>query len=162
MKKSFPQTLEIKSISKEGAVFTGYASVFNKPDSTGDIILPGAFAETLRDNYNRNIKLLWQHDPENPIGYLTEIRETIQGLYVEGNIITELPKGMDVYKLINKKVIDGLSIGFEVVDCFYNSDIRYIKKIKLWEVSIVTFPANVHARIDNVELTTHRIDGGRY
>jgi len=129
---------------KEGA-FSGYASVFNVPDSNNDIILPGAFADSFSSV--NEVKMLWQHDTTNPIGTFTVLQETGEGLYVEGELLTSLTKGKEACDLITKGVIDGLSIGFEIVEQFFESGKRYITKVKLWEISIVTFPANHMARI---------------
>jgi uncharacterized protein len=148
MQKYFTKiNIETKSIDETG-MFAGYASMFNVVDSMGDAILPGAFRETLKEN--QSIKLLWQHDATQPIGYFTKIEETLKGLYVEAKILTDLPKGKEAYNLICSGVIDSLSIGFQVEDFFYGNTVRYIKKLKLWEISVVTFPANKDAKITKV------------
>lgn len=128
-------------------VFTGYASVFNCPDLYGDVVLPGAFYQTLKQGSLKDVKLLWQHDAKKPIGVFTKLEETVNGLMVEAKIFTDLRLGREAIKLIELGIVDGLSIGYEIVDSFYAGDIRYIKQAKLWEISIVTFPANKKARI---------------
>ena len=80
----------------------------------------------------------------------TKIEETVTGLLVEGKIFTDLRQGKEANLLLQSGVVDGLSIGYEIVESFYNQDIRYIKQAKLWEISIVTFPANEMARIKDV------------
>ncbi len=154
--------IERKSLDESG-VFAGYASVFNFTDSAGDLILSGAFTETLKEN--RQIKLLWQHDATQPIGIITKISEDTKGLYIEGKIMTDLAKGKEALDLMSLGVIDSLSIGFQVEDFFYNNSVRYIKKLKLWEISIVTFPANIKAKItkvynSNVEKLSQALDRG--
>jgi HK97 family phage prohead protease len=111
--------------------------------------LPSAFSETIKSK--KNVKLLWQHDPKEPIGYFTNITETVHGLFVEGQITLDIARGREVYALIKSGTVDGLSIGFEIIDCFYGGDVRYVKKAKLWEISVVTFPANEEAKVKNIK-----------
>ncbi len=139
--------IERKSLDESGC-FAGYASMFNVVDFVGDIILPGAFKSTIEEK--RPIKLLWQHDNTQPIGIITKITEDTKGLYIEGKIMLELAKGKEAFDLMSLGIIDSLSIGFQVEDFFYHNSIRYIKKLKLWEISIVTFPANIKAKITKV------------
>lgn len=150
MQKFFSKNFEMLSLDEKNAgYFSGYASVFNTVDSQGDIILPGAFAQTLQNQ--KKVKLLWQHDPKEPIGYFTNITETVHGLFVEGQIMLDVARGREVHALVKSGTIDGLSIGFEVVDCFYGGDVRYVKIAKLWEISVVTFPANEGARVKDIK-----------
>jgi hypothetical protein len=138
----------IKSIHGEGE-FSGYASIFNSVDHYDDVILPGAFRESLANA--KQIQLLWQHDPKEPIGSLQVIKETVKGLYVEGRLILGLKRAQEVYLLLQKGIVTGLSIGFEIKESFRAQDIRYIKALKLWEISLVTFPANEQARVGEVK-----------
>lgn len=146
MQKVMCNKLEIKSISDDGS-FSGYASLHNVVDSYNDIILPGAFGGSLDV---ASVKLLWQHDPKSPIGVLTKIEETLTGLYVEAKILTTIEKGREAYELLKASVIDGLSIGFETIEHKLVGEYRYITKLKLWEISVVTFPANDLARVRDV------------
>jgi HK97 family phage prohead protease len=126
--------------------FAGYASIFNVVDYAGDMILPGAFIE----NQVEGIKLLWQHNHQNPIGIIDKAYEDERGLYVEGRIFLDISLGKEAYILIENKVTDHLSIGYEVLDCYYNGDICCITCVDLWEVSIVIFPANKYAEIIDI------------
>ena len=123
--------------------FAGYASVFNVVDYTGDMILPNSFIGNKVDG----VKLLWQHNHQNPIGIVDKAYENEKGLYVEGRIFLSLSLGREAYILIQNKVTDHLSIGYEAVDFYYHGDVRCITKVKLWEVSVVTFPANEFAEV---------------
>ncbi len=141
--------LEIKSINKFGK-FCGYASVFNIVDSYNDIILPTAFKNTIKSkNINSDIKMLWQHDQSKPIGYFEVIKEDSIGLYVEGQILLDIQQGREAYNLIKNKSVNGLSIGYTVKDFEYDTknNTRIIKEIELFEISIVTFPANQYSNI---------------
>ncbi len=146
MQKISNHKLEIKSLSENGN-FSGYASMYSVIDSYNDIILPGAFGSIETAS---SVKLLWQHDPQIPIGVLNKIEETSLGLYIEAKILTTIEKGREAYELLKANIIDGLSIGFETLSYRVVGEYRHITKLKLWEVSVVTFPANEAARISDV------------
>lgn len=141
--------LEIKSLDKIGR-FSGYASVFNIEDSYKDIVIAGAFKNTLKTkNITSDIKLLWQHNQTKPIGYFNLIKEDTIGLYVEGQIMLEVQQGLEAYNLIKSKAVNGLSIGYSVKKFDFNKvkKNRILKEVELFEISIVTFPANEYANI---------------
>ena len=149
--------IEIKSLGNTG-VFTGYASVFGYVDNQLDMILPGAFANTLAEKNNgRDIKLLWQHDAAEPIGCFDTIREDDTGLYVEGRLLLEVQRGREAYNLLKSGVIKGLSIGYNVVssDIDAQSGVRLIEMLDLYEISLVTFPANDLAKVAEVKAYTN-------
>jgi len=151
--RSFP----IKKLSfeehDEYAYFEGYAAVFGNEDLTGDIIEKGAFRKTLSDMKaaNKVIPLLYQHDPDKPIGVIREIYEDNKGLFVKGEINPETEKGKEAYALLKQGALNGLSIGYEVVKSTNRNGKRILTEIKLWEISIVTFPANERANIVRVK-----------
>ena len=70
--------------------FAGYASVFHRVDEGGDIVLPGAFRKSLGLRGKHRIKMLFQHDPKDPVGTWDTIREDDFGLYVEGRLVGEV------------------------------------------------------------------------
>lgn len=148
-RKNYP--MEIKEISDEG-YFSGYGSVFDVVDDWDDVIVRGAFAETLQ---KKTPVMLWQHDSAEPIGVYERIREDEIGLWLEGRLLLDLEKGREAYILLKNRAIRGLSIGFlplawewETRD---NTRVRVLKEIDLWEVSLVTFPANPKAVVDEVK-----------
>lgn len=148
-RKSYP--MEIKEISEEG-YFSGYGSIFDVVDDWDDVIVRGAFAETLQ---NKTPVMLWQHDSAEPIGVYERIREDEIGLWLEGRLLLDIEKGREAHILLKNRVIRGLSIGFlplawewETRD---NTRVRVLKDIDLWEVSLVTFPANPKAVVDEVK-----------
>jgi len=147
-KKATKETVDDNGI-KVG-VIEGYASVFGKLDSYKDTIMNGAFAKTLAER--PNIVILADHRISNPIGITDEAAEDAVGLRVKIHVNLETTDGMNKYKLAKQGAIDGLSIGFEDMDSEYDRDtgIRKIKEIRLWEISMVTFPADNFARIDQV------------
>jgi hypothetical protein len=147
-------TIEHKSFSLELKVdagtrrISGYGAVFGNLDSTNDIIIAGAFAKSIG---RRQIKMLYQHDSDDLLGFWDVVREDSKGLYVEGNI-ANTSLGNDVYELAKAGALDSMSIGYSVDLCEYDSGgTRILKEIDLWEVSLVTFPANEKAVVTGVK-----------
>jgi HK97 family phage prohead protease len=133
------------AIDAEGR-FAGYASVFNKLDSGGDIVLPGAFAKSLAKRRGR-IRLLFQHDPKEPVGTWESLSEDSHGLFVTGRLVPDVPRSDALRRLIGNGALDGLSIGFRTVKASRRDGNRLLHEIDLYEVSIVTFPMMEDARI---------------
>lgn len=154
-KKRLDIPFEIKSVSDTGA-FTGYGSVFGVKDSYSDIVIKGAFANSLNKwkEKGRLPALLWQHKMDEPIGYYTKMVEDDNGLYLEGQLlINDDPLAKRAHAHMKAKSLSGLSIGYILNDYDYDKEKSafILKDIDLWEVSVVTFPANDEARIDNVK-----------
>ncbi len=145
---------ELKALDDEGT-FSGYGSVFKKKDAYSDIVAPGAFANTLAEAEKSGIMpaLLWQHNPTLPIGVWEDMREDKRGLKVTGRLVLETQKGAEAHALMKAGALNGLSIGFETVtsEADEKKRTRTLTEIKLWEVSIVTFPANDAARVQAVK-----------
>jgi hypothetical protein len=137
-------------LTVEGAVVEGYASVFGKRDQGGDTVLAGAYAASLAAlaATGRRVKMLWQHDPREPIGVWDEVREDGHGLWVRGRILTEVAKGAEAAALLKAGAIDGLSIGYRTVRAEKGAPgERKLTELELWEVSLVTFPMLPEARV---------------
>lgn len=145
---------EIKSLDEKGS-FSGYGSVFNEIDSYNERVAKGAFIDSLNalKAKNRMPAMLWQHNSREPIGIYTLMKEDEYGLYVEGTLALKTQRGAEAYELLKMKAISGMSIGYTVDSYEYDkvTDIYTLTKINLWEVSLVTFPANDSARVDNVK-----------
>lgn len=155
--------------------FSGYGAVFNNLDSHGDIIMPGAFAETLPEFLQTGV-IGWQHKWADPIGKPIEAAEDANGLYIKGRI-SETSTGKDALTLLRDDVIKRLSIGYRTIESkwFDTLDslkefaalnamklklddlegvfggVRVLIKVKLYEVSLVTVPANTEAIITGVK-----------
>lgn len=146
---------ELKLVNlDETGTFSGYGSVFDNVDSVGDIIEAGAFTKTLKQFKGgvKKLPILWQHSSAEPIGVYTEMREDESGLFVKGQINLEVQKGKEAYSLLKQGAISGLSIGYYASDYFIDKKgVRIIKEIKLFEISLVTFPANDLARVSDVK-----------
>ncbi|WP_236896873.1 HK97 family phage prohead protease [Devosia sp. SL43] len=126
--------------------FSGYASVFNRVDGGGDIVMPGAFAKSLGKRKDR-IRLLFQHDPKEPVGTWDAIGEDSYGLFVAGRLVPDVPRADALRRLIANGALDGLSIGFRTVKATREGGHRKLWQVDLFEVSIVTFPMMEDARI---------------
>lgn len=145
--------LAVKAVADDG-FFSGYASVFNVVDSQFDIIVPGAFSRSLRERkHGKGVKLLWQHHTDEPIGAFTTIREDANGLYVEGCLLLDVQRGMEAYALLKSGALEGLSIGYSAVSFHYDEQqgVRYLTEVDVWEISLVTFPANPEAGVTFVK-----------
>jgi HK97 family phage prohead protease len=142
--------------------FEGLASVFNVPIDAfvPTVIEPGAFTKTLTERYrNRDalsrVKILFNHNPDVPIGKPLAFEETPEGLKVRAKI-SDTAVGRDVLKLMRDGVLDSMSIGFDPIKFTYEEHSedkqtwRHIQEIRLWDVSVVTFPANAEALISDV------------
>lgn len=146
--------IQLKTIDDAGT-FEGYASVFDFKDYHNDVVCCGAFQEAV-DNFKagKNFpKLLWQHDPKHIIGTWLEIREDDKGLFVKGKLFRESRLGREVYDLLKKGALDGLSIGFQTVKerLDEQTQTRFIEHVILHEISLVTFGANARARVLSVK-----------
>lgn len=146
---------EIKEVQEDG-VFEGFGSVFGNVDSYKEIVAPGAFAETLVawKASGRLPPVLWQHRSGEPIGPHLEMSEQASGLYVKGQLlVNDVQRAKEARALMKAKAVNGLSIGFVTREDSFDrvSGIRTLKKIDLWEVSVVTFPANPAAQITSVK-----------
>jgi uncharacterized protein len=142
----------LAKVSAEGA-FEGYASLFGVVDLGRDLVLPGAFRETLAGRAARAVKLLWQHDPSHPLGVWTDIIEDHRGLKVRGQLDLSVAKAREVHALMRSGAVDGLSIGFKTERSRKDpaTGVRRLEKLDLWEISIVTFPMLPGARVAAVK-----------
>lgn len=142
--------LDVKSLTEEG-VISGYASRFDEVDSYGDIIAKGAFAKSLKKSGPVRVKMLYGHDTQKLVGKWTKLEEDKVGLAATGQIFKNLQLGEETLFLVKEGVLDGLSIGFRIVNSDRQSNgTRIIREIDLMEVSIVAIPALASARITNV------------
>lgn len=144
--------LALDQVDIDGS-FSGYASLFGEVDLGQDIIEPGAFAKSLKARGTSGIRMLWQHDANEPIGVWTVIREDSRGLFVEGRLAKGVPRARDALELMRSGALDGLSVGFRTVRARKETrtGIRRIVEADLWEISVVTFPMLPSARIANVK-----------
>ncbi len=133
--------------------FEGYASVFGVMDLGRDVVMPGAFRESLDRRGPKGVKLLWQHDPGLPVGIWTSIEEDQRGLFVRGALDLEQSKSREILSLMRQGALDGLSIGYrtELERKDPETGLRRLERIDLWEISLVTFPLLPQARVQSVK-----------
>lgn len=153
--KYIDRPFEIKGIGEDG-VFDGFGSVFGNVDSYKEIVAPGAFTESLAawKASGRLPPVLWQHRSGEPIGPYLEMEEKPLGLWVKGQLLVDdVQRAKEARALMKAKAVNGLSIGFVTREDSYDrvTGIRTLKKVDLWEVSVVTFPANPAAQISSVK-----------
>lgn len=146
---------EVKAVAEDGT-FDGYGSIFGNVDSYKEIVAPGAFAESLTawKESGRLPPVLWQHRSGEPIGPFIEMAEDGVGLRVKGRLLVDdVQRAKEARALMKAKAVNGLSIGFVTREDSYDrvTGIRTLKKVDLWEVSVVTFPANPAAQISSVK-----------
>lgn len=163
--REYKTNFDIKADSGDGErTFSGYLAYFNNVDSYGDIIEPGAFTETLKSG--RTFPVLEQHGEVflgggmTPIGYYTDLKEDVRGLFARGKLFSSQTAN-DVYVALKEspKGFMGQSIGYSVIksrratrdEYSRNGVMRFLEQVDLWEGSIVTFPANDKARVDDVK-----------
>jgi len=139
-------------VEPDGAI-EGYASLFGVVDAAHDMVMPGAFATSLKQRGPRRVPMLFQHNPAEPIGVWLELREDFRGLYVRGRLIPDVARAREVLTLIREQALDGLSIGFRTVKGRIDprTRVRRLDVIDLWEISVVTFPLLNGARVQSVK-----------
>lgn len=147
--------MRLKKLGDAGEI-EGYASTFGgEPDSYGDVIAPGAYADSLAWHKARGSapKMFWQHDSAQPIGKWTDLAEDETGLFVRGSLNMEVQRGREAHALLKAGDIDGLSIGYRIREYSVDTEtgIWTLQKIDLLEVSVVSIPANDNAAVSSVK-----------
>jgi HK97 family phage prohead protease len=145
----------LHAINGDG-VFEGYASLFGVSDLGKDVVMAGAFRDSLKKRDAKAVRLLWQHDPGTPIGRWLSIEEDRRGLRVRGKLNLAVERARDIHALMREGAVDGLSIGFRVERARAErpTGLRRLEKLDLWEISVVTFPMLPGARVETVKQGT--------
>lgn len=142
---------ELKELREDGT-FEGIANVLGVEDLGGDIIERGAFQKTIADN--PIVPVLWQHKPDEVIGQ-GEISEKSRNVLIRGKLDLDDPTGAKAYRKLKNKLVRGLSIGFTATKYRWQElkgrTVRMVEEVRLWEVSIVTFPMNEGAMVTAVK-----------
>lgn len=123
--------------------FAGYAALFDIPDAGRDTIRAGAFANTLAQR-GGSLPLLWQHRPDQRIGWIETAAEDERGLRVIARIDNAASRGA---KMLAAGAVDGLSFGYRARDARHTANGRELLAIDLFEVSLVTHPLQHGARV---------------
>jgi Escherichia/Staphylococcus phage prohead protease len=146
------QLEELKSRGDDGWSFSGYASTFGNVDEGGDVVLRGAFLNSLA---HRVPRLLWQHDINEPIGKVLDLTEDDRGLHGDFKL-SRTTRGHDAYQLLKDGAIDSMSIGYIPEDQDFDDthNVRKLKSVDLLEISLVSIPMNGEARVTAVKAAT--------
>ena len=144
-KKTFP--FDVKKLDENG-IFEGYAAIFGKPDAMGETIEKGAFEKTLKEK--DFFPMCWYHNPTDPIG-IAYLMEDAKGLKLKGELNLNVQSAREKYELMKQKAIRGLSFGFKTIKDIWQGPNRFIKEVKLYEVSPCTFQAHPQALISAVK-----------
>jgi uncharacterized protein len=148
----------------QGQRIEGYASVFGLRDKGGDMVVPGAYAASLKGLQRRGekVRMLWQHDPAQPIGVWDEVFEDMRGLFVRGRLLEDVARAREARALLEAGAVDGLSIGYRTVRAeAVAGGGRRLLELELWEVSLVTFPMQAEARLSAKASTLDGLAGLR-
>lgn len=151
--KTFDLPFEICSSDEGEGTFEGHASIFNKADEFGDVILPGAFKKSLKSHPKKRVKMLREHNRSALIGAWTEIKEDDKGLFVKGRLLMDIQAAAETFILMKEGILDSMSIGFRTVIDQFDSEkkVRNLIELKLFEISVVTFPAQLAALVTSVK-----------
>lgn len=160
VKRRAPIQVKATETTEDGAgVVSGVASVWDNVDSYGDVMLKGAFADTIQEHADagNRIPFVWGHETQDPFAYLgelTEVRETDEGLEFEAALDMDNPKAVQVYKLLKARRVRDLSFGFIPRDTSPSErdgvEVREVKSVELLEVSAVHVGANRAAHVTEV------------
>lgn len=160
--REFELDFQIREEGEGEGSFEGHAAIFDKENSHGEIVQRGAFKETLSERGTKGIKMLFGHNRDLPIGKWMELREDSKGLFVRGQLLMQLDKARETLLLMREGILDGLSIGFRILEDTFDreKEVLLLNKIDLREVSLVMMPSADDALISKVrdaspeELTT--------
>ena len=157
--KTMAAHAEMKADPADDRIVEGYASVFGNVDSHGDVVEAGAFAETIKSDFaapgegraNR-VKVLYQHDASRVIGRPLALSEDTKGLHFKARI-SDTSDGRDVLALIKDGALDEMSFGFDVQGWEERKSGEgpthlALTKLKLWEISPVTWGANALTTVE--------------
>lgn len=140
---------ELRTDDAEEGILEGYAAVWNSVDSYNSRFQRGCFKKTL-ENRTHKIKLLWNHNKEQPIGKLLEIREDDHGLFVRAQLLLDIEQARNTYTLAKNAAIDCFSFGFRTIKDKFENGVQVITEVMLGEISPVVFEANPSSKITDV------------
>ena len=129
-----------------------YASVFGNVDSANEIVVKGAYANTLVNDFKR-IRVADNHDLSEVtsiVGKLVDAKEDDYGLWVRIKI-SNTTKGKDIATLIEDEAVNELSVQYKTIGYFIENGIKYLTELKLVELGFVTRAANDKANVLTIE-----------
>lgn len=154
------KSFAVKAPSDGGHSFVGYASTWTEnPDSYGDVVVKGAFADSLKTlgESGRSLPVLWSHEFDNPASYVAKVVEAVEddhGLKIVGEFFDD-PDALKVWRLLKEGLVNEMSFAFDIVHSDVTEvdgkEVRRLKKLNLYEVSVVMFGANSDTSIESVK-----------
>lgn len=164
------KSFELKAKEDDTGLIAGFFSTYDEtPDSYGDIIRPGAFTETIKKRLDSGhpFPLCFNHDFSQIIGYVTKIEDTEKGPYIEAKFLdTQLAQ--DVRKMLQSGAIYQFSFAYDVLGWEEpNEEQRkqgiwnILTKLEVFEISVVTVPANQNAVVTEVKSVEPETKAGR-
>ena len=131
--------------------FSGYASISSTVDRGGDIVEPFAFREFIKNDEGK-IVVLWQHAADSPIG-VADVEQDQKGLRFDGSLVMADPLAQTAQANMRAGSVRGLSIGYDILPGGedYRDGKRVLSKLRLWEISLVTFPMHPDARVTSLK-----------
>jgi HK97 family phage prohead protease len=144
--RDFP--LDVKDVGEDGAI-EGFAATYGNVDRGGDVIMPGAFAKTLRGR--KSMPMLLFHDQRRPIGVWTDFEDSTKGLKLKGRISVGIPDGAQAHQLAKDGALSALSIGYQTIKDRMTATSRELVELGLHEASLVTIPMNERAVVTAVK-----------
>lgn len=144
--------------SQDGSAFVGYAAIFGNVDSYGDVVVAGAFTDTLRDDWDggKGIPCYWGHRMDDPgmcVGEVVEALEDDRGLKVRVELdVDDNPAAAAVNRLVKRRLVRQMSFAFDVVDGGWGErdgrEVFELKQLRLHEVSVVPVGANQDTELE--------------
>lgn len=164
------KSFELKAKEDETGMIAGFFSTYDEtPDSYGDIIKPGAFTETIkkREESGHPFPLCFNHDFSQVIGAVDKIEDTEKGPYIEAHFLdTDLAQ--DVRKMLKSGAIYQFSFAYDVLGWENPSEEQrkagvwnILTKLDVFEISVVTVPANQNAVATEVKSLDPEIKAGK-
>ena len=164
------KTFEIKARADENGIIEGYFSTYDEtPDSYGDIIAPGAFTETIkkRQDSGHPFPLCFNHDFSKVIGAVDSVEDTEKGHFIKAHFLdTELAQ--DVRKMLQSEAIYQFSFAYDVLGWERPTEeqakrgiFNVLTKLEVFEISVVTVPANQNAVVTEVKSAEPSTKSGR-
>lgn len=144
----------IHGVLGQECFIAGWASVCNVVDCQNDLITSKALNSAIKiwkDREDTPIMLM-EHNIDNPVGVWQKLSFSDKGLYVEGKILSTLPASTLANTLLAVNKLQGLSIGYVSTNTYMNGDVRVIDALEIYEISLVSLPANPQALITEYEI----------
>ena len=151
------KNFEIKSDEGAGTI-SGYFSTYDPiPDSYGDIVAPGAFTDTIkaREETGHPFPLCWNHDLDQIIGKVDSIEDTEKGPLMTASFF-DTPLAQEKRAIVQSGVVYQFSFAYDIeeagpVKLEDGTKANELRKLNLYEVSVVPIPANQNAVVTDVK-----------